>query len=165
MEQSGELCMNCEVVFKDWDIGTVISAKQLIPSGIRCFKWYQKFQLLNCCDLLKGTAAVLQRRSENEEFVEVGRLAPSDYFGEFCHDSCDYITPVRVLPVLCGLIVMGWICLNAVLANSLASLNVRWVSVTWHWSVHVPYSKVVAGYCNSERTGGHWVRTAYSKQG
>ncbi|KAF1571400.1 cAMP-dependent protein kinase type I-alpha regulatory subunit, partial [Eudyptes moseleyi] len=29
-----------------------------------------------------GTAAVLQRRSENEEFVEVGRLAPSDYFGE-----------------------------------------------------------------------------------
>lgn len=32
---------------------------------------------------LKGTAAVLQRRSEHEEFVEVGRLAPSDYFGEF----------------------------------------------------------------------------------
>ncbi|KAH0629322.1 hypothetical protein JD844_011303 [Phrynosoma platyrhinos] len=31
---------------------------------------------------LKGTAAVLQRRSEHEEFVEVGRLAPSDYFGE-----------------------------------------------------------------------------------
>ncbi|KFP25296.1 cAMP-dependent protein kinase type I-alpha regulatory subunit, partial [Colius striatus] len=33
--------------------------------------------------ILEGTAAVLQRRSENEEFVEVGRLAPSDYFGEF----------------------------------------------------------------------------------
>lgn len=33
--------------------------------------------------LLKGTAAVLQRRSEHEEFVEVGRLAPSDYFGKF----------------------------------------------------------------------------------
>ncbi|NWU62143.1 KAP0 kinase, partial [Pterocles burchelli] len=32
--------------------------------------------------ILEGTAAVLQRRSENEEFVEVGRLAPSDYFGE-----------------------------------------------------------------------------------
>lgn len=32
---------------------------------------------------LQGTAAVLQRRSEHEEFVEVGRLAPSDYFGEF----------------------------------------------------------------------------------
>lgn len=31
--------------------------------------------------LLQGTAAVLQRRSENEEFVEVGRLGPSDYFG------------------------------------------------------------------------------------
>lgn len=30
---------------------------------------------------LQGTAAVLQRRSENEEFVEVGRLGPSDYFG------------------------------------------------------------------------------------
>ncbi|NWZ99060.1 KAP0 kinase, partial [Nesospiza acunhae] len=32
--------------------------------------------------ILEGTAAVLQRRSENEEFVEVGRLGPSDYFGE-----------------------------------------------------------------------------------
>lgn len=30
----------------------------------------------------QGSAAVLQRRSENEEFVEVGRLAPSDYFGK-----------------------------------------------------------------------------------
>ncbi|KPP71345.1 cAMP-dependent protein kinase type I-alpha regulatory subunit-like [Scleropages formosus] len=32
--------------------------------------------------ILEGTAAVLQRRSEEEEFVEVGRLGPSDYFGE-----------------------------------------------------------------------------------
>uniref|UniRef100_A0A4W5MIK6 cAMP-dependent protein kinase type I-alpha regulatory subunit n=1 Tax=Hucho hucho TaxID=62062 RepID=A0A4W5MIK6_9TELE len=32
--------------------------------------------------ILEGSAAVLQRRSENEEFVEVGRLGPSDYFGE-----------------------------------------------------------------------------------
>ncbi|XP_051959547.1 protein kinase, cAMP-dependent, regulatory, type I, alpha (tissue specific extinguisher 1) b isoform X2 [Xyrauchen texanus] len=32
--------------------------------------------------ILEGCAAVLQRRSENEEFVEVGRLGPSDYFGE-----------------------------------------------------------------------------------
>lgn len=32
--------------------------------------------------LLQGSAAVLQRRSENEEFVEVGRLGPSDYFGK-----------------------------------------------------------------------------------
>uniref|UniRef100_A0A8C2SEV8 cAMP-dependent protein kinase type I-alpha regulatory subunit n=1 Tax=Capra hircus TaxID=9925 RepID=A0A8C2SEV8_CAPHI len=33
--------------------------------------------------ILEGSAAVLQRRSENEEFVEVGRLGPSDYFGEW----------------------------------------------------------------------------------
>uniref|UniRef100_A0A2K5MFE1 cAMP-dependent protein kinase type I-alpha regulatory subunit n=1 Tax=Cercocebus atys TaxID=9531 RepID=A0A2K5MFE1_CERAT len=32
--------------------------------------------------ILEGSAAVLQRHSENEEFVEVGRLGPSDYFGE-----------------------------------------------------------------------------------
>uniref|UniRef100_A0A672YMM1 cAMP-dependent protein kinase type I-alpha regulatory subunit n=1 Tax=Sphaeramia orbicularis TaxID=375764 RepID=A0A672YMM1_9TELE len=32
--------------------------------------------------ILEGTAAVLQRRSEAEEFVEVGQLGPSDYFGE-----------------------------------------------------------------------------------
>lgn len=31
----------------------------------------------------QGCAAVLQRRSENEEFVEVGRLGPSDYFGKW----------------------------------------------------------------------------------
>lgn len=30
----------------------------------------------------QGSAAVLQRRSEHEEFVEVGRLGPSDYFGK-----------------------------------------------------------------------------------
>ncbi|KAK6187744.1 hypothetical protein SNE40_005701 [Patella caerulea] len=32
--------------------------------------------------ILEGSAAVLQRRSENEEPVEVGRLGTSDYFGE-----------------------------------------------------------------------------------
>ncbi|KAJ7989884.1 hypothetical protein DPEC_G00309110 [Dallia pectoralis] len=32
--------------------------------------------------ILEGSAAVLQRRFENEEFVEVGRLGSSDYFGE-----------------------------------------------------------------------------------
>lgn len=37
--------------------------------------------------LLQGTAAVLQRRSENEEFVEVGRLGPSDYFGMLHSDT------------------------------------------------------------------------------
>lgn len=31
----------------------------------------------------QGTASVLQRRSDNEEYVEVGRLGPSDYFGEY----------------------------------------------------------------------------------
>ena len=30
----------------------------------------------------QGTASVLQRRAENEEPVEVGKLGPSDYFGE-----------------------------------------------------------------------------------
>ncbi|XP_059933809.1 cAMP-dependent protein kinase type I-beta regulatory subunit isoform X3 [Mesoplodon densirostris] len=32
--------------------------------------------------ILMGTASVLQRRSPGEEYVEVGRLGPSDYFGE-----------------------------------------------------------------------------------
>lgn len=31
---------------------------------------------------VQGIASVLQRRSDNEEYVEVGRLGPSDYFGE-----------------------------------------------------------------------------------
>lgn len=35
-----------------------------------------------CASAFQGSAAVLQRRSENEEFVEVGRLGPSDYFGK-----------------------------------------------------------------------------------
>lgn len=38
---------------------------------------------LCACVAWQGSAAVLQRRSENEEFVEVGRLGPSDYFGEW----------------------------------------------------------------------------------
>ncbi|XP_059104944.1 cAMP-dependent protein kinase type I-beta regulatory subunit [Peromyscus eremicus] len=32
--------------------------------------------------ITEGSASVLQRRSPNEEYVEVGRLGPSDYFGE-----------------------------------------------------------------------------------
>ncbi|XP_076447504.1 cAMP-dependent protein kinase regulatory subunit isoform X4 [Babylonia areolata] len=32
--------------------------------------------------ILEGSAAVLQRRADNEESVEVGRLGTSDYFGE-----------------------------------------------------------------------------------
>lgn len=31
----------------------------------------------------QGSASVLQRRSLSEEYVEVGRLGPSDYFGEW----------------------------------------------------------------------------------
>lgn len=43
------------------------------------------FLSLNSCFLfcLQGIASVLQRRSDNEEYVEVGRLGPSDYFGEW----------------------------------------------------------------------------------
>ncbi|XP_069511173.1 cAMP-dependent protein kinase type I-alpha regulatory subunit isoform X1 [Ambystoma mexicanum] len=41
-----------------------------------------RYQSSEVTPRFKGTAAVLQRRSENEEFVEVGRLGPSDYFGE-----------------------------------------------------------------------------------
>ncbi|XP_076996498.1 cAMP-dependent protein kinase type I-beta regulatory subunit isoform X2 [Tamandua tetradactyla] len=32
--------------------------------------------------ITEGTASVLQRRAPGEEYVEVGRLGPSDYFGE-----------------------------------------------------------------------------------
>ncbi|XP_071813960.1 cAMP-dependent protein kinase regulatory subunit-like isoform X1 [Apostichopus japonicus] len=32
--------------------------------------------------IIEGQAAVLQRRAEGEDFIEVGRLGPSDYFGE-----------------------------------------------------------------------------------
>ncbi|XP_070580016.1 cAMP-dependent protein kinase regulatory subunit-like isoform X2 [Ptychodera flava] len=32
--------------------------------------------------ITEGQAAVLQRRAEGEEYMEVGRLGPSDYFGE-----------------------------------------------------------------------------------
>ncbi len=32
--------------------------------------------------IFKGNAAVFQKRNDNEEPVEVGKLGPSDYFGE-----------------------------------------------------------------------------------
>ena len=40
---------------------------------------------------LQGAASVLQRRSENEEPVEVGKLGPSDYFGKILYalDLCE----------------------------------------------------------------------------
>ena len=34
--------------------------------------------------ITQGQAVVLQRKADNEEPVEVGRLGPSDYFG-MCH--------------------------------------------------------------------------------
>ena len=33
--------------------------------------------------IVEGTAAVLQRRTEDEPAVEVGQLGPSDYFGGY----------------------------------------------------------------------------------
>lgn len=55
---------------------------------------------------------MLQRRSENEEFVEVGRLAPSDYFGEYSEftvflemlkfSTVDYVIQIlEMLSLLC----------------------------------------------------------------
>ena len=35
----------------------------------------------------QGTAVVLQRRSSNEEYIEVSRLGPSDYFGEYLNNT------------------------------------------------------------------------------
>lgn len=35
--------------------------------------------------IVEGTALVLQQRVEGETLIEVGRLAPSDYFGMYTH--------------------------------------------------------------------------------
>lgn len=40
---------------------------------------------------------MLQRRSETEEFVEVGRLGPSDYFGEYHSVSTTDLVPGSTL--------------------------------------------------------------------
>lgn len=37
--------------------------------------------LIDLYDLLQGTAVVQQRRPEDEQPIEVGKLAASDYFG------------------------------------------------------------------------------------
>uniref|UniRef100_A0A8C9JPH5 Protein kinase cAMP-dependent type I regulatory subunit beta n=1 Tax=Panthera tigris altaica TaxID=74533 RepID=A0A8C9JPH5_PANTA len=47
--------------------------------------------------LSPGTASVLQRRSPNEEYVEVGRLGPSDYFGECGFPALPEGSPRRAL--------------------------------------------------------------------
>ncbi|KAB0360009.1 hypothetical protein FD754_004165 [Muntiacus muntjak] len=74
---------------KLWGIDRDSYRRILMGSTLRKRKMYEKF--LSKTDALEpvqfedgqkivGSAAVLQRRSENEEFVEVGRLGPSDYF-------------------------------------------------------------------------------------
>lgn len=51
-----------------------------------------------CASAFQGSAAVLQRRSENEEFVEVGRLGPSDYFGK--NWICPILTVKKIVQQL-----------------------------------------------------------------
>lgn len=42
--------------------------------------------------IVEGTALVLQQRVEGESMIEVGRLAPSDYFGKYtCVCVCIYV--------------------------------------------------------------------------
>lgn len=55
----------------------------LLSESVLKLSWHIEEKKSHPLVPLQGTAAVLQRRSEHEEFVEVGRLAPSDYFGEF----------------------------------------------------------------------------------
>lgn len=61
-----------------------VRTRASIDDGVLSVGWN-----LNVCvcvvRIFQGSAAVLQRRSENEEFVEVGRLGPSDYFGKEIH--------------------------------------------------------------------------------
>lgn len=40
--------------------------------------WYVEWFI---CFLLQGRAVVLQRKTEDGEYIEVGQLGPSDYFG------------------------------------------------------------------------------------
>lgn len=52
----------------------------------------------------QGTASVLQRRSPSEEYVEVGRLGPSDYFGE----SSGRPLPCTAVAVSFGVLGRAW---------------------------------------------------------
>lgn len=133
--------------FFNWGIITVISAKQLILCEIQCLQWCWKFQLFDCCHLLKGTAAVLQRRSENEEFVEVGRLGPSDYFGELCCDNCGCRHHCHHFVCAVSMVEMRWICLITVLDSW--GCSQCWVSirVTWHSGVHTGCDHSTLLYC------------------
>uniref|UniRef100_A0AC11BDW5 Protein kinase cAMP-dependent type I regulatory subunit alpha n=1 Tax=Ovis aries TaxID=9940 RepID=A0AC11BDW5_SHEEP len=60
--------------------------------------------------ILEGSAAVLQRRSENEEFVEVGRLGPSDYFEKPVLLVKDKFVKCRLLTVHSRGSVCGPVC-------------------------------------------------------
>ena len=40
------------------------------------------------CSLEQGRAIVLQRKTEDGEYIEVGQLGPSDYFGELGNMRC-----------------------------------------------------------------------------
>lgn len=74
--------------FYSWKQGKKPTCRVLFTWNVVRKNWWTdersltavKVQLSLC--VLQGSAAVLQRRSENEEFVEVGRLGPSDYFGK-----------------------------------------------------------------------------------
>uniref|UniRef100_A0A8D0PBV7 Cyclic nucleotide-binding domain-containing protein n=1 Tax=Sus scrofa TaxID=9823 RepID=A0A8D0PBV7_PIG len=83
---------------KLWGIDRDSYRRILMGSTLRKRRVYQEFlskvSILGACSAAggrgcgarvpctRGTASVLQRRSPNEEYVEVGRLGPSDYFGE-----------------------------------------------------------------------------------
>lgn len=104
--------------------------------------------MFNYCVLLKGTAAVLQRRSENEEFVEVGRLAPSDYFGELLSDDYGYIQLCHHFTRAVLMIVKGWICLIAVLDHSCGFTQCEVsMGVTWLSGVHTCHRNVIVLGC------------------
>lgn len=47
--------------------------------------------------IVEGTALVLQQRVEGETLIEVGRLAPSDYFGTYITSSVHYRTQGRMM--------------------------------------------------------------------
>lgn len=63
-----------------------VRTRASIDAGVLSVGWNLNVCVCVCvvC-IFQGSAAVLQRRSENEEFVEVGRLGPSDYFGKEIH--------------------------------------------------------------------------------
>lgn len=103
---------------------------------IQGLQWCWKCQLFDCCHLLKGTAAVLQRRSENEEFVEVGRLGPSDYFGELCCDSCGCRHHCHHFVCALSMAEISWICLITVLDSCGCCQRRVSIRVTWNSGVH-----------------------------